>query len=155
MINHIHLHVEIEQLEPMPVVFLKCTLGDHHWDHDKRIRETFEFIRQWAGCMRLNPEDLVQVGLPTLKDGQLTEYTCCLEYPLGYIDEHAEVNLGELPGGTYAVTRVDETSHGIGLDIRQMVEAYLQEQQLAQDPHRPIREIYHRHFTEYCIPLKS
>jgi DNA gyrase inhibitor GyrI len=132
---------------------MECTLHEQHPDHHTCICETFQFLREWASCMGLNCADLLEVGVPTLEHNQIVRYTCCLEYPLDYLDEHAAVSLGELPGGRYAVTHLEKAPDSVGGDIRLLLDAYLEEQNLQRDPGRPIYEIYNQHSAEYCVPL--
>lgn len=76
-----------------------------------------------------------------------------MEYPLPFLDEASQVSLGELPGGRYAVMRVDKTPAVIRKTIHQFNSLYIPENGLVQDEHRPVYEIYYEHTMEYCVPV--
>lgn len=153
MITHDLLNVSICTLEPLRVVFRQCVFRNPHQNSSKQIQETFKFLRQWSACMGLNPAEFVEVGIPRLENDRLAAYTCCLEYVLPSIDENADVSLGELPGGLCAVLRVEKNPARIEQAIWQFKTAYLPENHLKQDPHRPVYEIFHEKELEYCVPL--
>lgn len=153
MITHDLLNVSICTLEPLRVVFRQCVFRNPHPNINKQIQDTFKFLRQWSACMRLNPAEFVEVGIPRIEDDRLISYTCCLEYVLPSIDENADVSLGELPGGRYAVLRVEKNPTRMEQAIWLFKTAYLLENHLQQDPRRPVYEIFHEKELEYCVPV--
>ncbi len=122
-------------------------------NYERCIRETFQFLRQWSLCQGLNPAELLEVGVPVVEDNRLSTYTCCLEYVLPFLDENSDVSLGELPGGRYAIMRVEKTPEKIGKAVAQFNRIYMHDQHLVQAVHRPVYEIYYEHEMEYCVPL--
>lgn len=153
MIRQNALTFEIRILEPLRVVFRECIFRDPARNYDREIRQTFQFLREWSICMGLHPAELIHVGIPGLAGDRLAAYTCCLEYVLPFIDENAEVSLGELPGGRYAVVRVEKVPSKIGQAIREFHSVYMHEELLVQDLHRPVYEVYYEKDMEYCVPL--
>lgn len=151
MITQDYLNVSICTREPLRVIFRQCSFRDSLRNRSQCIQRTFDFLRQWSTCMGLNTAELIEVGIPVLEGDQLASYTCCLEYVLPTIDENADVSLGELPGGRYAVLRV-EKSH-IEHAVWQLRSIYMPENGLVQDPHRPVYEVFNGHELEYCVPL--
>ncbi len=147
------MNITICSLQPLRVIFRECVFKDPGNPCSKQIQQTFQFLREWSACMGLNPAELIEVGVPVIKAGRLAAYTCCLEYVLPAIDESAPVSLGELPGGTYAVLRVENSPACIEQAVWQFQTGYLPEHALTQDPCRPVYEIFHGQDLEYCIPL--
>lgn len=137
----------------MRVVFRQCIFRHSHCNRPRMIQETFRYLREWSACMGMNPADLIEVGVPRSEDGRLTAYTCALEYPLPAIDEDAEVSLGELPGGRYAVLRVEKDPAHIEKAVLQLKTAHMPGHGLVQDPYRPVYEIFQGHELDYCVPL--
>ena len=148
------LHVDVRILEPVQVAYRECTFREGKGDCASRIHRTFQYLREWAVCMGLNPAELLQIGIPTLHDGALAGYACCLEYMLPYLDEHSEVSIMVLPGGRYAVMPLEKTLEQAGEILALLHSGYdLSEHQIVPDPHRPVYEIFHPHSTDYCVPV--
>lgn len=153
MIKQSFWHAGVCTLEPVQAVFRQCVFREHESNYDGCIRQTFQFLREWVVCMGLNPAELLHIGIPVLEDDRLAMYTCCMEYPLLFLDEDSQVSLGVLPGGRYAVLRMEKTPNIIRTSIQQFNNVYIPENGLVRDEHRPVYEIYHEQTMEYCIPI--
>jgi DNA gyrase inhibitor GyrI len=154
MIKRAKLNLHPSIIESLPVVFRRCTFSGNHRNCDCRIEKTFQFLREWATCAGINPAELIQVGVPVFQESVLNSYTCCLEYPLPYLDEFADVSLGELPGGKYMVTRREMIPHSIDLEIWNLMQNQLRQDGIAPDPRRPVYEIFHPHGAiDYCVAV--
>ncbi len=151
------LHVGICQLEPLQVVYKTCLFGGRFETHDsridKRIRQAFQSLREWVVRFGLDPRELLHVGIPTVEDNYLLLYDCCIEFPLPLMEKSAELSLRILPGGEYALLRVEKTPAKIRKAIQGFLGDYIPENHLVLDEERPTYEIYYKDMLEYCVPI--
>jgi len=64
-----HLHVGIADLAPMRVAHKLCLFPATPKRPDKKIREAFRSLREWATGFGLDPDTLLHIGIPSL-DGK-------------------------------------------------------------------------------------
>ncbi len=159
MIKQNLLHVGTCKLEPVQVVYKTCFFGGRleNYDRrvDKRIREAFQVLREWVVRFGLDPQDLLHIGIPTLQDKLLIQYDCCLEFPLPMLEKSADLALRILPGGEYALLRVEKTHAKICKALQRFYADYIPENHLLLDEERPTYEIYYKDMLEYCVPIMN
>ncbi len=151
------LHVGICKLEPLQVIYKVCLFGGRLENHDsridKRIRQAFQSLREWVVCFGLDPKHLLHIGIPTVEDKYLILYDCCIEFPLPMMEKKNDLALRILPGGEYALLRVEKTPAQIRKAIREFLGNYIPENHLLLDKERPVYEIYYKDTLEYCVPI--
>jgi DNA gyrase inhibitor GyrI len=153
MTKHDFLHVGICKLEPVQVIYKTCLFRDPPQGYDKRLRQTFQLVREWIVRFGLDPMGLLHIGIPTLENKQLIMYDCCIEFPLPMMEKSDDLALRSLQGGDYALLRVEKTPAKIGKAIQMFLADYIPENHLVLDEERPIYEIYYTDTIEYCVPI--
>ena len=153
MTKHNPLHVGICDLEPVQVISRTCVFRHSKENQDKKIRQAFQALREWTVRFGLDPKQLLHIGIPTIDEKQLVMYECCMEFNLPMMEDNAEIQLKTLPGGSYAVLRVEKTPAKIGRSIRAFHADYIPDNDLVIDDLRPIYEIYYEDTMEYCLPI--
>jgi len=149
------LHVGICELEPAQVISKTCIFRHPKENHDKKIRQAFQTLREWTVRFGLDPKRLLHIGIPTVDDKQLIMYECCIEFPIPMMEEDANIQLKTLPGGVYAVLRIEKSPAKIGNAIRRLHADYIPDNDLVIDSERPTYEIYYEDTMEYCVPILS
>jgi len=151
------LHVGLCKLEPVQVVHKMCLFRNpaKPRGYDKRIRQTFQQLREWIVCCGLEPRNLLHIGVPVLEDKQLIMYDCCIEFPFPVLEEHRDITLRVLPGGEYALLRVEKTPARIAKAIQLFYSDYVPRNALILDEERPTYEIYYEDTMEYCVPIQK
>ena len=153
MRKHETLHVGICKLEPVQVIYTMCIFRHRNENYDKKIRQAFQSLREWTVRFGLDPKQLLHIGIPTVDDKQLVMYECCMEFPLPMMEDNAEVQLKTLPGGNYAVLRIEKTPAKIGKAIQRFHADYIPDNDLVMDDERLTYEIYYEDTMEYCVPI--
>jgi DNA gyrase inhibitor GyrI len=72
-----------------------------------------------------------------------------IEFPL---PEKLDVKI--LPGGHYAILKVEKVPSKIRSAIRTFRGDYLPDHELIPDEERPVYEIYFKDTLEYCVPIR-
>jgi DNA gyrase inhibitor GyrI len=147
------LHVGIAQLSPVRVAHRLCILPRVSDRSRRGIRKTFQFLREWIVDFGLDPETLLHIGIPANDDDGLTTYDCCIEFPLPIEEEINGVTQKMLPGGKYAVLRIEKRAVEISRAIRRFHRDYIPGNKILIDEGRPIYEIYFKDTMEYCVPV--
>jgi len=153
MTKHAPLHVGVCKLEPVQVIYKTCIFRHSRENYDKKIRQAFQVLREWTVRFGLDPKQSLHIGIPTIEDKQLIMYECCIEFPLPMMEDNVEIQLKTLPGGNYAVLRVEKTPTKIGKAIQSFHVDYIPNNDLLIDRERPIYEIYYEDTMEYCVPV--
>jgi DNA gyrase inhibitor GyrI len=149
-----YLHVGITSLTPIRVAHKLCVFPANLKKHpDPKIRKAFQALREWMVDFGLDPDNLLRVGIPTLDNKDLVTYDCCIEFPLPIDDESDSIKQELLPGGLYAILRIEKKPNKIIKAIRQLHGDYIPQNQLIVDESRPIYEIYYADTMEYCVPI--
>lgn len=149
------LHVGICELEPVQVIYKTCIFRHSKENPDKKIRQAFQALREWIVHFGLNPKELLHIGTPTIEDKQLVMYECCIEFPIPMMEEDEDIQVKTLPGGSYAVLRIEKSPAKIGNAIRRFHADYIPDNDLVIDDDRPAYEIYYEDTMEYCVPILS
>ena len=97
----------------------------------------------------------MHIGVPVLEDKQLIMYDCCIEFPFPVLEERGDISLRVLPGGEYALLRVEKTPAKIGKAIQLFYSDYIPRNALILDEERPTYEIYYEDTMEYCVPIQK
>jgi DNA gyrase inhibitor GyrI len=63
------------------------------------------------------------------------------------------IDIKDLPGGRYAVVRIEKDPAVIGSSIDRFYQEYVPQSRLELDGRRPTREIYYESTMEYCVPV--
>lgn len=149
------LHVGICELEPVQVAYKTCLFRSTTLpgSYDKRIRSTFQMLREWLVCFGLDPKTFLHIGIPGLENNQLVTYDCCIEFPLPVVENKADIGIKILPGGQYALLRVEKTRAKIEKAIQRLYSEYIPAHHLILEEDRPTYEIYYEDTMEYCVPL--
>jgi DNA gyrase inhibitor GyrI len=145
------LDVDIRNLLSLPVLYHACLLESTPRGVDRRIRRTFQGLRERASEYGLDPDSLLYVGIPEVVGGEAVSYTCCIEFPIPVEDAGPR---GTPPGGRYAVLTVDKVPAEIKKAIRALRGDYLLENDLIVDEDRRVYEIYFKNTLEYCVPIR-
>jgi DNA gyrase inhibitor GyrI len=148
-----HLHVGIADLAPMRVAHKLCLFPATPKRPDKKIREAFRSLREWATGFGLDPDTLLHIGIPSLDGKTLVTYDCCIEFPLPMDDASDGIDLKSLAGGFYAILRIEKKPDKIAKAIRQFHGNYIPENHILVDEERPIYEFYYADTMEYCVPI--
>jgi len=148
-----HLHVGITDLSPIRVAHKLCIFPVNSKKPYGKINETFRSLREWAVIFGLDPDALLHIGLPSLDDKGLIAYGCCIEFPLPVDEISADLDLRSLPGGRYAILRIEKKPGKISKAIRHFHGDYIPENQIILDESRPVYEIYYADTMEYCLPV--
>jgi hypothetical protein len=144
------LDVETRSLQDLAVIHHFLLFHDRPTNPDRLIRPAFKGLRERLVQYGLNPDELLHVGIPDLADQALVSYECCIEFPLPGCME----DIKTLPGGLYAILRVEKIRSKIGPAIRAFRGDYLPEHELIIDEDRPVYEIYFKETMEYCVPIR-
>jgi DNA gyrase inhibitor GyrI len=153
MLSKTVLHVGITSLSSIQVAHKLCVFPASLDRPFKKINETFHALREWVVNFGLDPDTLLHIGMSSLDDKVLVTYDCCIEFPLPIQGMNNDVDVKSLPGGTYAILRIEKKPSIISKSIRQFQSDYIPENQLVVDENRPIYEIYYVDTMEYCVPI--
>ena len=147
------LHVGITNLSPIQVAHKLCVFRASPTKPFKKINETFRSLREWVANFGLDPDTLLHIGIPSVDGEVLITYSCCIEFPLPIDEAGRGVDVKLLPGGTYAILRIEKKPTKISQAIRQFHGDYIPENQIVADESRQIYEIYYLDRMEYCVPI--
>ena len=129
-------------MEPVQVIYKTCIFRHAKENQDKKIHQVFQALRAWIIRFRLNPKELLHIGISTLDSKELIMYECCIEFPIPMMEEDSDIQGKTLPGGTYAILRIEKTQNKIGNAIRRFHADRIPDNDLVVDDERPTYEIY-------------
>lgn len=152
-ISKAQLDVSIRDFSPVRVVKKVIEVDQAGETFDSQIRRGFQEVFSWASQNRVNITRLLCIGVPYLANKQLTSYWCCLQVPEGEVPGGEGLEIGELPGGHFAVLVIPKDPESISAAINRFYSEYAPRQRLALDETRPSYEIYYEHTMELCVPL--
>jgi DNA gyrase inhibitor GyrI len=148
-----YLRVGIAYMSPVRVISRLCLFPSSRNRPDKKIRKTFQSLRELVVMYGLDPDTLLHIGIPTTDKDELITYECCLEFPLPIDIEDNMVGHKTLPDGQYAILRIKKKLPEISRAIRQLYADYIPENQIMVDEMRPVYEIYDEDTLKYCVPI--
>ena len=148
------LVVSIQDLPPVHVAFIDYQAGSEQGDFHSEIRACFQRVQSWVRDLGHDPYSVLNVGIPDVRDGQLVSYRCCVQIPEDVQSGSEGVEIKELPGGRYAVVKIDKDPQIIGASIGRFYQEYAPQNDIRIDGMRPTYEIYWQDTTEYCVPIR-
>ena len=148
------LVVSIQDLPPVRVAYIDYQATSEQGDFHNEIRACFQRIQNWVRRLGHDPYSLLNLGVPDVHDGQLVSYGCCVQVPDDVQSGSEGVKIKELPGGRYAVVKIDKDPRTIGDSIARFYQEYVPENNIRVDGMRPTCEIYWEGTMEYCVPIR-
>lgn len=145
--------VSIKELPRIQVVYLHVELDVAAGKHNPQISAAFGAVKTWAMRQGHNPMDGLTIGIPQEVDRRLVGYDCCLEMPGAAVNGQDDVAIKTIPGGRYAVLKLEKDWRTIESVIGRFYAEYVPEHHLALDVSRPTYEIYGARRMEYCVPV--
>jgi DNA gyrase inhibitor GyrI len=147
------LHVTIQDLPPFRVACFSCDLQLAPGQYSDQIRNGFQQIKAWASQRGLDLTRHRIIGIPYVRDEQLTGYDCCVELPEDVTIDDDSFHMNHVPGGRYAVLSIEKDSLAIGESIGRFFTEYVPEHRLVIDPSRSVYEVYGEACMAYCVPI--
>jgi DNA gyrase inhibitor GyrI len=155
--NHgakIVLDVSIQDLPTVHVAYIDYQASSEQGDLHSEIRACFQRVQSWVARRGHDPYSLLNVGVPNVDDGQLMSYECCVQIPEDVQGSSDDVDIKDLPGGLYAVVKIDKDPQAIGDSIAGFYQEYVPKNNIRLDGTRPTYEIYWEDTMEYCVPIR-
>jgi DNA gyrase inhibitor GyrI len=148
------LSVTIQALPALSVACLPCALQQAAGNFSDQIQAGFQQVKDWARQRGYDPARHKVIGLPYVRDAQLTGYDCCVEIPVGTSVGTGIIHQKQVSGGRYAVLSLEKDSATIGETIGRFFAEYVPEQKLVVDPQRSPYEVYSEARMDYCVPIQ-
>ncbi len=145
------LQVSLENLPARRVTFLVCR---PEGDPDPVIRSHFDRVKEWAQRYGSDPARVPAIGIAEVADGRLQAYQCCIPIPDDAPDNSPEMGIQTLPGGLYAVLRIQKQSNVIGQTIGRFFQEVVPAAAWQIDPTRPTCEVYWAETMDFCVPVR-
>ena len=155
--NHnedIVLNVSVQDLPTVHVAYIDYQASSDQGDFHSEIRACFQRVQSWVRGLGHDPYSLLNVGVPNVHDGHLVSYGCCVQIPEDVQSGSDRVDIRELPGGRYAVVKMDKDPQTIGDSIGRFYQEYVPKNNLKIDRMRPTYEIYWEDTLDYCVPIR-
>ncbi|MGB9754995.1 MAG: GyrI-like domain-containing protein [Roseiflexus castenholzii] len=147
------LHVTIQDLPPFRVACFFCNLQLATGQYSNQIQQGFQQIKSWALQRGLDLTRQRIIGIPRVRDGQLTGYDCCVELPENGVIDDNSFQMKQVSGGRYAVLLLEKNSAVIGAAIGRFFTEYAPAHRLVVDPQRFSYEVYDETFMTYFVPI--
>lgn len=148
------LSVTIQVLPPVLVAYVHCSVQQAAGNYSDQIRASFQQVKECALEHGYDPSRHRVIGIPHVRDAQLTGYECCVELPDGIAASTDTLRTKQVLGGRYAVLSLEKDSAMIGEAIGHFFAEYVPEHQLVVDPQRSSYEVYYETILEYCVPIQ-
>ena len=140
-------------LAPIRVAFVDLAAEFLQGELSSKIGVQFQMLRQWTEEQGFDPNLLLHIGIPKVAEGQLAGYECCMEAPEVIRDESGKIGIKGLPGGCYAVVKIDKDPQIIGPTLDRFYGEFVPQKGLEIDGQRPTLEVYYESTMEYCVPV--
>ena len=147
------LSVSIRELPTVHVAYLDYKANAEQGDLYNEIHKCFQRVQTWVQGLGWDPFTLLHVGIPVVRDGQLSRYECCVEVPAKVQSGLDDIGIKELPGGRYAVVSIQKDPAIIGNSTGRFYQEYVPQNHIEIDGMRPTYEIYYESTMEYCVPI--
>ena len=148
------LSVSIRDLPTIFAAYTYCKVDLAAGNFSDQIRDGFQSVKDWVMQKGHDLTGLKVIGVPHVKDGQLTGYECCVELPKAETVNTGTIQTKQLTGGTYAILTLEKESATIGETIGRFFAEYVPEHQLNIDDQRPSYEIYYEQLMDFCVPIR-
>jgi DNA gyrase inhibitor GyrI len=148
------LHVSTIELTGWRVAYLTIQTSQAAGSFDHAIRNTFDQVKSWVRAQGGIADNVPAIGIASVLDGKLQSYECCIPISENLsADENSAPNVKFLPGGKYAVVKIEKQSEIIGETIRRFFEEYVPNVNLQIDHSRPTYEVYWDTTMDFCVPI--
>lgn len=148
------LNVTFDHLPDRRVVFLVYQTNQRAGNFDTGIRGTFDRVKSLARGLGAEIASVPAIGIARVVEGRLEAYECCIPITIDQPpDQSGKVNTKVLPGGKYAVLKIDKRSPGIGETIGRFFQEYVPTAGLQIDHSRPTYEVYWERTLDFCVPI--
>jgi AraC family transcriptional regulator len=146
------MKVEIKELPPYHVAYMR-----HLGPYGPGVSRHWEKFNRWAEARDLQPKGAVSLGIshddPSITPPEKCRYDACVEVPPEFKPEPG-VNLTDIPGGKYAVTRFKGTDRDIGKAWNDLFRTWLPSSGYQPDD-RPCFELYISSGKKECPPGRT
>lgn len=148
------LVASIQDLPTVHVAYIEHQASSEQGDFHNEIRACFRRVQSWVARLGHVPYSLLNVGVPNVEDGQLLSYGCCVQIPEDVQSGSDGVDIKDLPGGRYAVVKIDKDPQAIGDSIGRFYQEYSPKNNIRVDGMRLTYEIYWEDMMDYCVPIR-
>lgn len=163
------MHVEVKNLPTYHVAYIRHISGYSKGEFSGAINASFQRVCAWAAARDLFRPGALVIGVPydnpDITPNDRCRYDACVTVPAELSEGSGEVGVEDIPGGKYAVGRIEvsaqETSK-IGEAVDRMYGEWLPASGYTVDD-KPALEIYYDNpekpqgtwiSMDYCIPVK-
>lgn len=148
------LKVSFANLPDRHVAFLIHQTNQASGDFDLAIRATFDRVKSWVREMNMELDSAPAIGIAHVVGGQLHAYECCIPVAMQPVHSQRDaIQIKVLPGGKFAILRINKQSSGIGETIGRFFQDYVPRVNLQIDNSRPTYEIYWDQTLDFCVPV--
>ncbi len=158
MKGYIIMKAEIEEMRACEIAYVRRT-----GPYGSGNVETMEKLKSIAAAHALLNDSSVIFGIacdnPAVMPPESCRYDACLLVLDGFTSSNEALSTGSLPGGRYAVIKIDHTAPALEKAWFEIF-PFLEKESFIIDETRPILERYRgelvkEHFCEICIPIKE
>ncbi len=148
------LDVSFVNLPATTVAYLVLQTDQVAGAFDVAIRTTFERVKAWVQMHGGDVHTTPAIGIAHVSDGRLVAYECCIPIGAGTtVGAHDPLQVKTLPGGAYAVVKIEKQSSVIGETIGRFFREYVPAARLQIDGSRPTLEVYWEATMDFCVPV--
>ena len=149
------LNVSTVEMTGWRVAYLTFQTSQAAGNFDQAIRNTFDQVKSWVRKHGGTADTVPAIGIASVLDGRLRSYECCIPITenLTTPDENSALDVKVLPGGKYAIVKIEKQSEVIGETIRRFFEEYVPNHTFQIDNSRPTYEVYWDTTMDFCVPI--
>ncbi len=167
--SDVSMKVEVKNLPTYHVAFIRHMTGYAKGQYSSVIGQAFQRVCGWAASRDLTEPQTLVIGIPydnpEITPNDRCRYDACVTVPETIQQGTGEVGVQDIPGGKYAVCRIEvpaQEAQKIGETVDQLYGQWLPSSGLAADD-KPALEIYYNDpdrqqgmwiIMDYCIPVK-
>ena len=151
------MQIKIENIPSHRIAYLR-RIGPYGTEN----RQIMEKLKKWAKSRKLLTRDSVILGIaqdnPETTAPGKCRYDTCIVIPEDFMPTGENIRSGSLPGGKYAVFRIEHTEEAVRNGWNSIFPE-LAAQNYSWDAAKPIMERYipelvENHYCEICVPVK-
>jgi len=148
------LNVSTTEMSGWRVAYLTLQISQTAGNFDHAIRSTFDQVKSWVRKHGDLADNVPAIGIASVLDGKLQSYECCIPISENLSpDENSVLDVKVLPGGRYAIVKIEKQSQIIGETIQRFFEEYVPNTNLQIDNSRPTYEVYWNTTMDFCVPI--
>lgn len=167
--SDVPMKVDVKTLPTYHVAFVRHISGYSKGQFSLAINQAFQQVCGWAAARDLTGPQTRVIGIPydnpDVTPNDRCRYDACVTVPDTVKDGSGEIGIQDIPGGKYAVCRIEvpaAEAHKIGETVDQMYGQWLPSSGFTVED-KPALEIYYEDpnrpqgtwvIMEYCIPVK-